>query len=551
MKDILKYSMIGLGCLTGLISPASHAGCVTPPAGVISWWRAENNALDLVGTNLGTLFNGTTFAPGVVGQAFSFDGVDDYIQLSNALENPFPASGFTYECWIQPNATQSGARATLISNHQVDGNWWNGISLASQFIEVTLQNGLTGGWVAWDSTAALPTNQFTHLAIVYQYSGVASNDLQVFFDGVPQVVTSTVIAGNYALGFAPGYNASDPLGLALGRTQQDSPRGYFGGKLDELTFYNRALSANEITAIFAAGSAGKCLTSSCVTPPSGLVSWWPAEGDASDIAGTNQGTLLGGVGFAPGKVGQAFSFDGVDDEISIAHTAALNFGPNDSFTVDAWLKPSPSVLGTQRSAVSLTYVCSAEAINLILLTDGKIDFGIRDNNGLSADAVSPNSILDGQWHHVVGLRDVGSHTVKLYLDGAVVSSVPDPTTGTFTRGDAQDRIGSIPVVCGGTRYFWDGEIDEVSIYKRALGTADVQAIFNAGSAGKCSAPLLQAAPAGPGLVSISWTPNTPGFVLQESLSLSSVNWTNSPSGSTNPITVPATLPLNFYRLFKP
>jgi hypothetical protein len=65
------------------------------------------------------------------------------------------------------------------------------------------------------------------------------------------------------------------------------------------------------------------------------------------------------------------------------------------------------------------------------------------------------------------------------------------------------------------------------------------------------APTLTIVPATPGLATVSWTPNPPGYVLQESWSLSAVNWTNSPSGATNPIVVPATLPTRFYRLFKP
>lgn len=48
-----------------------------------------------------------------------------------------------------------------------------------------------------------------------------------------------------------------------------------------------------------------------------------------------------------------------------------------------------------------------------------------------------------------------------------------------------------------------------------------------------------------------WAPATPGFVLQETGSLSPANWTNSPSGATNPIVVPATLPAKFYRLLHP
>ena len=66
-----------------------------------------------------------------------------------------------------------------------------------------------------------------------------------------------------------------------------------------------------------------------------------------------------------------------------------------------------------------------------------------------------------------------------------------------------------------------------------------------------NAPTLSIAPAAPGFALISWTPKTPGFVLQETLSLAPTNWVNSPSGATNPVTVPATLPMKFYRLSGP
>jgi len=65
------------------------------------------------------------------------------------------------------------------------------------------------------------------------------------------------------------------------------------------------------------------------------------------------------------------------------------------------------------------------------------------------------------------------------------------------------------------------------------------------------APVLTIVSSGAGLATISWTPNTPGYVLQETLSLSPAIWGNSPSGSLNPVVVPSTLPTKFYRLFKP
>jgi hypothetical protein len=63
-------------------------------------------------------------------------------------------------------------------------------------------------------------------------------------------------------------------------------------------------------------------------------------------------------------------------------------------------------------------------------------------------------------------------------------------------------------------------------------------------------PTLTIAPAGAGQATIAWSPATPGFVLQETADLS-LAWTNSLSGATNPIVVPATLPTKFYRLIKP
>jgi hypothetical protein len=65
------------------------------------------------------------------------------------------------------------------------------------------------------------------------------------------------------------------------------------------------------------------------------------------------------------------------------------------------------------------------------------------------------------------------------------------------------------------------------------------------------APLLRIEPAGPGQATIWWEPDDTGWVLQESLTVEPPAWTNAPSGSTNPVTVPAVPPVKFYRLFRP
>src|SRR5262245_28791190 len=81
--------------------------------------------------------------------------------------------------------------------------------------------------------------------------------------------------------------------------------------------------------------------SACVQHPSGLVSWWPGEGNANDTIGSNNGAIGGTVTFAPGKVGQAFKFNGnQDDGINLGDVADFNFSPASSFSIESWINIS-------------------------------------------------------------------------------------------------------------------------------------------------------------------------------------------------------------------
>lgn len=121
---------------------------------------------------------------------------------------------------------------------------------------------------------------------------------------------------------------------------------------------------------------------------------------------------------------------------------------------------------------------------------------------------------------------IGWHTI----DGGGGSSTGGgySVTGTIGQPDASatPMTGGQYAVTGG---FW--------AFSEVTQTAD--------------APQLKIAASGAGRATIWWTPNDPGWILQESPDLAPSSWTNSPSGATNPVVVPATLPKKFYRLFKP
>ena len=91
-KILLVFSVMVFILLPFIV----HAQCVQPPTSMVSWWPGDGDANDLVGTNTGTLMNGATFAAGMVSQAFSLDGSDDFVSISDASSLDFTGGDFKY-----------------------------------------------------------------------------------------------------------------------------------------------------------------------------------------------------------------------------------------------------------------------------------------------------------------------------------------------------------------------------------------------------------------------------------------------------------------------
>src|SRR5436190_17994618 len=85
------------------------------------------------------------------------------------------------------------------------------------------------------------------------------------------------------------------------------------------------------------------VSAACVNPPSGLVSWWPGEGNGNDIVGSNSATA--NVSFSPGEVGQAFNFSGTGAVVAAA-SGSLDVGAGSGFSIECWIRPND--LSTRR-----------------------------------------------------------------------------------------------------------------------------------------------------------------------------------------------------------
>ena len=216
-----------------------------------------------------------------------------------------------------------------------------------------------------------------------------------------------------------------------------------------------------------------CHAQTCAPVPYGLVGWWGGEGNAKDVLGFNNGTLYGNATFGPGEVGQAFYFDGHGSSVTLANNPNLQL---QDFTIEAWIRLS-----------SLTRPGSDELI--FSYGDGGYGFGISPDGtpfitSVDYDNTKPAyQITDTNFHHLAVTKS--GTTVVFYVDGVAYPASPYSTSYSFYTSPAIGARGDDP---GGTSDFL-GEIDEVSIYNYALAASDVQSIYNAGNAGKCSSVL--------------------------------------------------------------
>ncbi|HEX3528183.1 MAG TPA: LamG domain-containing protein [Thermoanaerobaculia bacterium] len=244
----------------------------------------------------------------------------------------------------------------------------------------------------------------------------------------------------------------------------------------------------------------------CVPAPYGIVSWYPAETNAQDVVSSNNGSVNGSVTFGPGKVRQAFQFHGQpNDGINLGNVAAFDFSSTSSFSIEAWVNvTSYANTGSNDGfmIVTLNYTCTAqtpaaEVLAIQLPSRGAI-FMVRDANSQQVNLLSSMKIPAGVWTHLVAVRDASCSPKKVYLyvNGVLSSSANDPTgaSGASLANTGPDYIGR-RMTCGTNNPF-NGGIDEVSIYSRALTECEIKALYNAGCAGKCRPGTCPAAGCG-------------------------------------------------------
>jgi hypothetical protein len=218
----------------------------------------------------------------------------------------------------------------------------------------------------------------------------------------------------------------------------------------------------------------------CLALPTGLVSLWSGEDNATDSMGVNNGTLERGQ-FDPGKVGRAFF--GYDLRMS-SQTPPADLA--DTFTVEFWAWPVPGynrnsttestsgTIGTysQRYAITPEYRDGGAGAGLSVAANGVSVFE-HGVGYLPSTLVYNTTISD--WVHIALVYQ--NKTPTLYVNGVFVrTGLTSPQAHVYAPKSLGDGYGY---------GFYYGRLDEVALYNRALTGAEVQTIFAAGGEVRC------------------------------------------------------------------
>lgn len=240
--------LVALGVMASS-RPVHAQTCAPIPAGLVSWWKLEGSALDLLGSNNGALVGGS-FEAAEVGQGYRPAGLGSLVQVpDNASLNP---TTFTVDLWAKIDyfpvynaplvwkGQSSGADKTSPFGIGIYGTTEKPAFTGFPFGIIgngTVSQEVRGG-------AVVPLGTFFHIA-----ETADGTTLSLYLNGI--------LVDSAPLQLVPGASTND---LQLGGVAQPGALNMLPGVIDEVEIHNQAATAAQILAIYLAGPEGKCLT---------------------------------------------------------------------------------------------------------------------------------------------------------------------------------------------------------------------------------------------------------------------------------------------------
>jgi len=214
--------------------------------------------------------------------------------------------------------------------------------------------------------------------------------------------------------------------------------------------------------------------SSSILPSTSLEGYWNMDSDASDSSGNElHGTIVGDVSLTSGKFENAYSFGGYNDYIEIPDSQLLDL--SNELTISTWVNHSSTPLKSWETILAKgdnsyrLHLCGFGFCGAG--NDSSFAFGA---NGLSVSNLSSNVIPEANtWYNIVTTYD--GATIKIYVNGVLKNSAN-------VTGSIQTNNYGLGIAYNNEKFqenrYWNGLIDDVAIWNRALTQTEITALYN-------------------------------------------------------------------------
>lgn len=508
IKSARTLSLLVVGL--GLAVNASAQSFLTN--GLVAYYPFNGSATDASGNGHdGTIYGAvlTTNRFGEANRAYRFGGTSAYITAP--LSSTVFSNDFTASLWF--NASDYADAWPMLLEEEGNTALRMGLvgltsgagsdSFGRLYAHATRSSPVKS-WEVWRMSPT-PLNTFCQVVITK-----AGTNAAMYFN-----------AQLTAMGKV--FDPNTPVGntLYIGRAQtEDVIGGYvFHGVIDDIRIYNRALSSNEVAQLYAIET----------TPPlgfetNGLVAYYPFSGSAADASGNGNNGTVNGANLTADRFdlpASAYDFNGTSSYIAIPQNSVLNSLSN--LTLSAWvwqrvMTDTSTLLNKALNGIPDGWMFDT----VVNCTPNVRQLRLQGaaNNSCNATGVTEYSLM--KWHHVVAT--VSGTVGTVYLDGHLdglgnVGSIPLNTLDVF--------IGSAhPSPRSDFLALFNGKIDDVRIYNRALSSKEVAELYNIESGPKVN--LIKA-------VKPSFSYLTLGTNYQMQISTDMTNWVNEglPFTATN------------------
>jgi endonuclease/exonuclease/phosphatase family metal-dependent hydrolase len=440
-SSLRRAAAVALGTVVLLALAGSARAQSGIPTDVAAHWTFDEGAGQIAGDssvngNDGTLINSPAWrSAGYVNSALTFNGSNNAVVVASPSAALKPTSAYAISAWVKYGATDTsgGEIATMGDNYALRVQPTGEVK--------TFFHNASGYHVLIGTGVNTKDNKWHHL--VGQYTG---SELQIYVDG--SLVLATAVSGaiEYTLGGS----------FSLGQQGTGGTNHNFAGAIDEVRVFGRGLTASEVSALAA-------------EPPISFSVWTLDEGTgqvAADSSGNdNNGVVNGAAWTQSGAIGGALAFNGVSDNVVVS-SPSRTLKPVSAYAISAWVKFS----ATDTSGGEVATMADNYALRV--QPTGEVKTFFHNASGYHVLIGTGTVANTNTWRHIVG-QYTGS-ALQVYVDGSLVQQVAVTGPIEYTLG-TDFYLGQQGT--GGTNHNFNGSIDLVRVYGRALSAAEITAQF--------------------------------------------------------------------------